>query len=230
MFTVHSRSKRISISMATRSFFFNSAFDVYIGNSRRLKQVWALLGTFYVLVLLLRLWTARCFQSGSAAPRTPRLERGWNPCKIAAVAPALLYQILVQLPRTISMYCWAASFFVNCGLFPVFNIFCRIHQQLHLDLSHLNRTDSSHSNNVRSASNMIPCFPANNSTDVHHCDIVSSHSSPSHSTKDTPFNTSQVRTRSTTKKLNHCLENQKGHYLRNRNTGECSCCNSSQDD
>ena len=30
--------------------------------------------------------------------------------------------------------------------------------------SHLNRTESSHSNNVRSASNMIPCFPANNST------------------------------------------------------------------
>ena len=53
--------------------------------------------------------------------------------------------------------------------------------------SHLNRTDSSHSNNVRSASNMIPCFPANNSTDVHHCDIVSSRSSPSHSTMDTPF-------------------------------------------
>ena len=25
-------------------------------------------------------------------------------------------------------------------------------------------TDSSHSNNVRSASTMIPCFPANNST------------------------------------------------------------------
>ena len=96
--------------------------------------------------------------------------------------------------------------------------------------SHLNRTESSHSNNVRSASNMIPCFPANNSTDVHHCDIVSSRSSPSHFTKDTPFNTSQVRTRSTTKKLNHCLENQKGYYLRNRNTGKCSCCNSSQDD
>jgi len=97
--------------------------------------------------------------------------------------------------------------------------------------SHLNRTDSFHSNNVRSASNMIPCFPANNSTDVHHCEIVSSRSSPSHFTKDTPFNTtSQVRTRSTTKKLNHCLENQKGYYLRNRNTGECSCCNSSQDD
>jgi hypothetical protein len=53
--------------------------------------------------------------------------------------------------------------------------------------SHVNRTDSAHSNNVRSASNMIPCFPANNSTDVHHCDIVSSRSSPSHFTKDTPF-------------------------------------------
>ena len=73
--------------------------------------------------------------------------------------------------------------------------------------SHVNRTDSVHSNNVRSASNMIPCFPANNSTDVHHCDIVSSRSSPSHFTKNTPFNTSQVRTRSTTIKLNHCLEN-----------------------
>ncbi len=96
--------------------------------------------------------------------------------------------------------------------------------------SHLNRTESSHSNNVRSASNMIPCFPANTSTDVHHCDIVSSRTSPSHFTKDIPFNTSQVRTRSTTKKLNHCLENQKGYYLRNRNTGKCSCCNSSQDD
>ena len=66
---------------------------------------------------------------------------------------------------------------------------------------------------------MIPCFPANNSTDAHHCDIVSNRSSPSHFTKDSPFNTSQVRTRSTTKKLNHCLENQKGYYLRNRNTG-----------
>ena len=53
--------------------------------------------------------------------------------------------------------------------------------------SHLNRTESSHSNNVRSASNMIPCFPANNSTDLHHCDIVSSRSSPSHFTKDTPL-------------------------------------------
>jgi hypothetical protein len=54
--------------------------------------------------------------------------------------------------------------------------------------SHLNRTESSHSSNVRSASNMIPCFPANNSTDAHHCDIVLSCSSPSHFTKDSPFN------------------------------------------
>ena len=45
--------------------------------------------------------------------------------------------------------------------------------------------DSAHSKNVRSASNMIPCFPANNSTDVHH--IVSSRSSPSHSTKRYSF-------------------------------------------
>ena len=86
------------------------------------------------------------------------------------------------------------------------------------------------SNNVRSASYMIPCFPANNRTYAHHCDIVSNRSSPSHFTKDSPFNTSQVTTRSTTKKINHCLENQKGYYLRNKNTGECSCCNSSQDD
>jgi hypothetical protein len=34
--------------------------------------------------------------------------------------------------------------------------------------SHVNRTDSAHSIKARSASNMIPCFPANNSTDVHH--------------------------------------------------------------
>ena len=39
--------------------------------------------------------------------------------------------------------------------------------------SHLNRTESSHSNNVRSASNiMIPCFPANNSTDAHHITVT----------------------------------------------------------
>ena len=32
--------------------------------------------------------------------------------------------------------------------------------------------------------NMIPCFPANNSTDAHHCDIVSNRSSPSYFPKD----------------------------------------------
>ena len=36
---------------------------------------------------------------------------------------------------------------------------------------------------------MIPCFPANNSADAHHCDMVLSRSSPSHFTKDSPFNT-----------------------------------------
>ena len=96
--------------------------------------------------------------------------------------------------------------------------------------SHVNGTDSAHSNNAKSASNMIPCFPANDSTDMHHCDIVSSRSSPSHFTKDTPLNISQVRTRSTTKSLCHCLENQKGYYLRNRDKEECSCYSSSQDD
>ena len=94
----------------------------------------------------------------------------------------------------------------------------------------VNLTDSAHPINARSASNMIPCSPANNSTDVHHYDIVSSRSSPSHFTNDTPLNISKVRTRSTTKKLNHCLENQIGYHLRNRNMGKCSCCNSSQDD
>ena len=90
----------------------------------------------------------------------------------------------------------------------------RPHYELPIDMvasSRKNKSrqgiESSHSNNVRSAFNMIPCFPTKGSTDVHHCDIVSSRSSPPHFTKDTPFNTSQVRTRSTTKKLNH--ENQK---------------------
>ena len=46
--------------------------------------------------------------------------------------------------------------------------------------SHLNRTESSHSNNVGSAFSMIPCFPASNGTDVHHRDTISNHSSPSH--------------------------------------------------
>ena len=58
--------------------------------------------------------------------------------------------------------------------------------------SRVNRTDSAHSINARSASNMIPCFPANNSTDMHHYDIVSSRSSPSHFTNDTPLNISNI--------------------------------------
>ena len=95
---------------------------------------------------------------------------------------------------------------------------------------YLNRTESSHSSNSRRAPNMIPCFPANNNTDAQPCNIISNCSSSPHTTEDSLFNTSQIRTRSTTKQLNHCLENQKGYYLRNRNTGKCSCCNSSQDD
>ena len=58
--------------------------------------------------------------------------------------------------------------------------------------SHLNRAESSYSSNVRSASNMIPWFPANNNTDAHHCDIVMSRSSPSHFTKDTRPSQNQV--------------------------------------
>jgi hypothetical protein len=52
----------------------------------------------------------------------------------------------------------------------------------------LSRTESSQSNNVGSASNMIPCFPASNGTDAHHCDTISNRSSPSHFTKDSPSN------------------------------------------
>ena len=52
-------------------------------------------------------------------------------------------------------------------------------------------------------------------TDEHPCGIASNHSSTLHITEDSPPNTSQIRTRSTTKQLNHCLENQKGYYLRN---------------
>ena len=64
---------------------------------------------------------------------------------------------------------------------------------------------------------MIPCFPANDSTDVHHCDIVSSRSSPSHFTKDTPFNMiwyfpSQNHVNYYYKKIKPLLlENQKGY-------------------
>ena len=78
--------------------------------------------------------------------------------------------------------------------------------------SHVNRTDSAHSNNARSASNMIPCFPANNSTDVHH--VILYQVVPRHLILQMIllFNISKVRTRSTTKKLDHCLENQKGYF------------------
>ena len=86
---------------------------------------------------------------------------------------------------------------------------------------YLNRTESSHSSNSKRAPNMIPYFPANivtdssqeDYTDEHPCGIVSNRSSTLHITEDSPPNTSQVRTRSTTKQLNHCLENQKGRYL-----------------
>ena len=62
---------------------------------------------------------------------------------------------------------------------------------------------------------MKPCFPISSDTDVHHCDTVCNRSSPSYLTKDIPSNISQVRTRSTTKKIRHCLENHKGYHLRN---------------
>ena len=76
---------------------------------------------------------------------------------------------------------------------------------------------------------MIPCFPTSSDTDAHHFDTVSNRSLPPHLTKDIPStNISQVRTRSTTKKLNQ-------HtawilYLRNGDEEECSsCCSSSRD-
>ena len=43
---------------------------------------------------------------------------------------------------------------------------------------------------------------------VSNLDTAFNPSSPPHCTKDIPSNVSQVRTRSTTKKLRHCLENQ----------------------
>ena len=70
-------------------------------------------------------------------------------------------------------------------------------------------------------------------TDEHPYDIAPNRSSAFHITEDSPPNTSQSRTRSTTKQLNHCLENQKGYYLRNTNTRERSCrviTDSSQED
>ena len=72
-------------------------------------------------------------------------------------------------------------------------------------------------------------------TDERPCNIVWNRSSTIHITEDSPSNTSQIRTRSTTKQLNHCLENQKGgHYLlRYTKIGKRSCriiTDSSQDD
>ena len=80
---------------------------------------------------------------------------------------------------------------------------------------YLNRTESPHSSNSKRAPNMIPCFPPNmieDYTDEHPCGIALNHSSTLHITDDSPPNTSQIRTRSTTKQLNHCLENRKGGY------------------
>ena len=59
--------------------------------------------------------------------------------------------------------------------------------------------------------------------DAHPCGIVSNRSSTLHITEDSPPNTSQIRTRSTTKQLNHCLENQQEYSLKYTNTGKRSC-------
>jgi hypothetical protein len=155
-----------------------------------------------------------------------RMDREWEARKAASQAR--------RIPRRPNIYAYAENLGINSSLI-------RPHYELPIDTiassrkkksrqgitirrnkrfmstvesssSHLNRTESSHSSNVRLAPNMIPCFPANNNTDVHHCDIVSNCSSTPHITEDSLFNTSQIRTRSTTKKLNHCLENQKGYY------------------
>ena len=104
---------------------------------------------------------------------------------------------------------------------------------------YLNRTESPHSSNSKRAPNMIPCFPANmieDYTDEHPCGIAFNRSSTLHITEDSPSNTSQIRTRSTTKQLNHCLEYQKeGRILslRYTKTGKRLCrviTDSSQDD
>ena len=58
-------------------------------------------------------------------------------------------------------------------------------------ISHLNQTVSSQSNNVGAAPDIIPCFPTSSDTSVHHFDITSNRSSPSHLTKDTLSNISQ---------------------------------------
>jgi len=61
-------------------------------------------------------------------------------------------------------------------------------------------------------------------TNEHPYDTAPNRSSAFHITEDSPPNTSQNRTRSTTKQSNHCLENQKGgYYLRYTKTGKRSC-------
>ena len=80
--------------------------------------------------------------------------------------------------------------------------------------SHLNRTKSSQSNKVGITPNMIPCFPASNGTDAHHCDTISNRSSPSHLQrivllifpKSEPTHLQTIYATA--------LENQDGYYLR----------------
>ena len=100
---------------------------------------------------------------------------------------------------------------------------------LKVQILNLNHTECSRSNKVGKTSSMIPYFPASNGTGVHHCDNALNRSLPSHDTKDSPSNTSQGNNRPTTNDLCHCLENHKGHYLRNSDRKECSCCSLSQD-
>ena len=86
--------------------------------------------------------------------------------------------------------------------------------------SHLNRTESFHPNNVGSASNMIPCFPASNGTDAHRCDTISNRSSPSHFTKASPSKLPKSEPG----------QLQTIYATAWKIKGECSCYSSSQDD
>ena len=69
--------------------------------------------------------------------------------------------------------------------------------------THSNPTKSYQPNNVRTTRYMIPCSPTSSDTAAHNFDTVSNASSPSHFTKNISSNVSQVRIRSTTKKLRH---------------------------
>ena len=119
-----------------------------------------------------------------------RMDREWEARKAASQAR--------RIPRRPNIYACVESLGINPSLI-------RSHYELPLDTvasskkksrqgitirrnkrsmntdesssSYLNRTESSHSSNLRLAPNMIPCFPANNNTDVHPCDIVSNCSS-----------------------------------------------------